>query len=85
MDTRVARTIGPKPVSSSRTTTLATKAVVTNMKNKDQIMWIWTIASEAFFLMLPPDPIWIWSTVMAPKVRRKKTIATTQKTGWRIW
>ncbi len=36
--------MGPKPVSSSRTITLATKAVVMNMKKTLQIMVTWAMA-----------------------------------------
>jgi hypothetical protein len=58
--------MGPNPVSVSRSTTLATKAVVTNMKNSVQIVVTWAMAKGAFLCTLPPDPIWIWSIVIEP-------------------
>ncbi len=82
---RVVRTIGPKPVSSSRTMTLATKAVLTNMKKIDQMMLIWAMAKGEFLWTKLESPMWIWSEVVAPKVSRKKTTAATQNTGWRSW
>jgi len=34
---------------------------------------------------LPTLPMWIWSTVVAPKVSRKKITQPTQNTGLRSW
>ena len=79
----MVRTIGPKPLSSSRTITLATNAVVTNMKNTDRIRCVSAIAIGEFLWILPPEPIRICSTVTDPKVKRKNRIATTQNTGLR--
>ena len=49
--------IGPKPVSSSRTITLATNAVPTNMKNSVMIIMISPRAWGEFLWILPPEPI----------------------------
>ncbi len=73
--------IGPKPVSSSRTMTLATKAVVTNMKKTVQITAISEITYGEFLWTKLESPMWIWSETVAPKVIRKKTIVVTQNTG----
>jgi len=81
----VERMIGPKPVSSSRTTTLATKAVVTNMKNKLRLAWIRVKATGLFLWMLPPAPIRTPLEAIAPKVNSRNITAATQKTGFLIW
>ena len=57
MRIRVERMIGPKPVSSSRTMTLATKAVETNMKKIVMTMTISPMALGAFLWTLPPEPM----------------------------
>ncbi len=41
------------------------------------------MAKGAFLWTLPPEPIWIWSTVVAPKASRKNTTTATQSTGLR--
>ncbi len=80
---RVERMIGPYPVSSSRTTMLATNAVSANMKNTSMIAVSWMIAKGAFLNTAPPEPICTCEIVVAAKVSRKKTMAATQKTGER--
>ena len=65
--------------------TLATNAVVTNMKKTDRMIWMRAIAAGELTWTLPPLPIWICSIVVAPKVNRKNRMATTQNTGLRNW
>ena len=43
------------------------------------------IAWGEFLWMLPPEPIWIWSTVTEPNTSRKKIRPAIQKIGWRSW
>ncbi len=85
MVTRVARRIGAKPVSSSRITTLATKAVITNRPNRFMMPTVCRIANGELTFTLPRPPIWIWSIVTEPKVRRKKSAKPTKKSGERNW
>jgi hypothetical protein len=82
---RVDSIIGPKPVWVSRATTLATIAVVASMKKTLKMMC--AVASEkgAFLSTLPPEPIWTFGVATAPKASRPKTMAMTQKAGWRSW
>jgi hypothetical protein len=68
----VARRIGAKPVSSSRTTAFATKAVITKMPKRFMIPTVWSRAKGEFLNTCPTLPIWIWSIVLAAKVSRKK-------------
>ena len=85
MLTRVDRMIGAKPVSSSRSTTLATSATMTKVANSIMIAITCRIANGAFTCTLPRDPICTWSTVIEPKVSRKKIRQPTQKTGLLSW
>jgi hypothetical protein len=77
----VARIIVPYPVSSSRTTTFATKAVTMNTAKMDMIASVCNIAIGALILVLPLSPICISGIVVAPNVSRKKIAKETQKTG----
>ena len=79
------RRIGPKPVSSSRTTTLATKAVVTNMKKMEKASEVTPMAKGELTWTLAVEPIWMLSLATEPKVRRKKRPPATQKTGFFSW
>ena len=82
---RVLRRIGAKPVSSSRITVPATIATTTKMPKTPMIPIVCTMANGELTLTLPRLPIWIVSTVVAPKVRRKNSRNPTQKTGLRHW
>jgi hypothetical protein len=85
LETEVDRRMGANPVSSSRITTLATIATTTKSAKRLMIDCVWRIAKGAFTWTLPRLPIWIWSIVTEPKVRRKKMALPTQKTGLRVW
>jgi hypothetical protein len=54
----VARRIGAKPVSSSRTTAFATKAVTTKMPKRFMIPTVCSSANGAFLKTCPTLPIW---------------------------
>ncbi len=58
--------IGPNPVSSSRTTTLATSAVEKNMKKREKIRQTWIRAAGELTWTLDVAPIWIASVVTEP-------------------
>jgi hypothetical protein len=81
LPSRVLRISGAKPVSSSRMTAPATMATCTNTANRLMMPSVCSIAKGELTLTLPVLPIWIWSTVTAPKVSRKKMAQPTQKTG----
>ena len=73
--------IGPKPVSSSRTTTLATNAVMMKIANTLITIRVCAIAYGEFFQTLPPEPIWTLSEAVAAKVSRMNRAAVTQNSG----
>ena len=75
--------MGPKPLSSSLTITLATNAVVTNMKKIVRTNMVRLIAPGLLTLTLPPLPICTFSETTAPNVSRKNRMLTNQKTGLR--
>ena len=78
--------MGPNPLSSSRTMTLATKAVLTNMKNTAMIISVMARLSGAFLWTLELwSPMEISLLAMAPKVSRKNSTTTAQNTGLRKW
>ena len=83
---RVERTIGPKPVSSSRTTTLATKAVVTNMKKSDMIML--DLGDRDGRVLVDVAAAADLDLIRSPSPRRsagRTGSPPTQKTGLRSW
>ncbi len=82
---RVAWMIGPKPVSSSRTTTLATNAVMMNTANRLMISSVCAIAYGELTRTLPPEPICTLSDAVAPKVSRPKIRKVTQNAGDLSW
>src|SRR3569833_3167457 len=79
------RTIGPKPVSSSRTTTMATKAVVISMNLRENARLPRPSAQGAFLWMAPPPPRLTLALATRPKLIRAKRNTPTQNTGERIW
>jgi hypothetical protein len=82
---RVLRRMGAKPVSSSRMTGPATMATTTNTANTLMMAIVCTMAKGELMLTLPRLPIWMVSTVVAPKVSRKNSRQPTQKTGLLTW
>ena len=79
------RMIGAKPVSSSRTTTLATMAAVTKTENTLISASVCRIAYGAFLCTLPRLPICTLSLIIAKNGIRKKIRQPTQKTGLLTW
>ena len=63
----------------------ATKATTMNIANRLMMPTVCTMAKGELMFTLPRLPIWIWSTVVAPKVSRKNRAKPTQSTGLRHW
>ena len=81
---RVERTIGAKPVSSSRTMTFATKAVATNME-RGQDATVCAITNGAFLWTLSVAADLDVVEVTEPKASRKKIDEADPEDGWRSW
>jgi hypothetical protein len=77
--------IGPNAVSSSRTTTLATNAVMMKIAKTLMIMQVCAIAYGELRSTLPPEPIWTLSEATAPNVSSAKIRPVTQNTGDLSW
>ena len=77
--------IGPKPVSSSRTTTLATNAVRMKTENTVMTISVCAMAKGEFFQTLPPEPIWTLSEAVAANVSSRKMANVTQNAGDLSW
>jgi hypothetical protein len=77
--------IGPNPVSSSRTTTLATNAVRMKIEKTVMIISVCAIANGEFFQTLPPEPIWTLSDAVAANVSSRKMANVTQNAGDLSW
>ena len=77
--------MGAKPVSSSRTTTLATMPTVTKTENTPSRPSVCTIAYGAFLCTLPRLPICTLSLAVARNASRKKIRQPTQNVGLLSW
>ncbi len=82
---RVAWMIGPKPVSSSRTTTLATNAVMMNIANRLMISSVCAIANGELTMDVAAGADLDLVDAVAPKVSRKKIRQATQNAGDLSW
>ena len=77
--------IGPKFVSSSRTTTLATNAVRMKIENTLMTSSVCAIAYGEFLRTLPPEPMCTLSDAVAANVSSMKMKNVTQKAGDLSW